>query len=129
MACAALLRSEPAPFVVSPLVLAEACYLIGKFGSADNEATFLRAMGRHPFQLEALSTADLERMAELVAQYGDLRLGGTDASVVALGERLGLTRLATLNRRDFSVVRPRHTETFELLPAPSGPQRRLRGPR
>ena len=77
MACAALLRSEPAPFVVSPLVLAEACYLIGKFGSADNEATLLRAMARHPFQLEALSAADLERMAELVAQYGDLRLGGT----------------------------------------------------
>jgi hypothetical protein len=126
--CVALFRSEPAPFVVSPLVLAEACYLIGKFGSADNEATLLRDMARPPFQLEALAIGDLERMAELVAQYGDLRLGGTDASVVALGERLGLTRLATLNLRDFSVVRPRHTEAFDLLPAPTGPHRRGRAP-
>lgn len=114
--------------MVSPLVLAEACYLIGKFGSADNEATLLRDMARPPFQLEALAIGDLERMAELVAQYGDLRLGGTDASVVALGERLGLTRLATLNLRDFSVVRPRHTEAFDLLPAPTGPHRRGRAP-
>lgn len=110
---------------MSPLVLAEACYLIGKFGSADNEATFLRDIAQRPFQLEALSTVDLRRMADLVAQYGDLRLGGTDASVVALGERLGLTRLATLNRRDFTVVRPRHTEAFELLPAARGPHGRL----
>jgi uncharacterized protein len=48
--------------------------------------------------------------------YADLRLGGTDASLVALAERLGVTRIATLNRRDFSVVRPRHIDSFELLP-------------
>lgn len=129
MVCVALLRSEPAPFVVSPLVLAEACYLIGKFGSAANEASLLRDIARPPFQLEALAIGDLERMAELVAQYGDLRLGGTDASVVAIGERLGLTRLATLNLRDFSVVRPRHTAAFEILPAPTGPYQGPRAPR
>jgi predicted nucleic acid-binding protein len=110
--------------VVSPLVVAEACYLIARFGSANNEAAFLRAIARVPFHLEALSSVDLERMAELVSIYADLRLGATDASVVVLGERLGLTRLATLDRRDFSVVRPRHTEAFELLPAPAPPHRR-----
>ena len=102
--------------MVSPLVLAEACYLIGKFGSADNEATFLRGMARHPFQLEPLSTADLERMAELVAQYGDLRLGGTDASVVALAERLDARVIITLDRRHFAAIAPRHAYAFELVP-------------
>jgi hypothetical protein len=51
---------------------------------------------------------DWERMAELVAVYADMRLGGTDASVITLAERLGTTRIATLNHRHFRIVRPRH---------------------
>jgi hypothetical protein len=31
-------------------------------------------------------------------------------------ERRGATRIATLNRRHFAVVRPRHANAFELLP-------------
>jgi hypothetical protein len=45
-----------------------------------------------------------------------MRLDLIDASLVAVAERLRLTTLATLNRRDFTVVRPRHAEAFELLP-------------
>jgi len=118
-ACAELLRSESAPLVVSPLVLAEACYLIGRFGTPANEATFLRSVAHGPFHLEALTPSDLESMAGLVVKYADLRLGAADASVVVLAERLGLRRLATLDRRHFSVVRPAHADAFELLPEPS----------
>ncbi len=57
-----------------------------------------------------------ERIAGLVTTYASLRLGGTDASVVTLAERLGTTRIATLNHRHFTVVRPRHADAFELLP-------------
>ncbi len=56
------------------------------------------------------------RAAQLVEQYADLSLGGTDASVVALAERLGEPTRATLDRRHFSVVRPPHVEAFDLLP-------------
>ncbi len=56
-------------------------------------------------------------MAELAERYADLGLGGTDASLVALAERLGLTTLATFDRRHFTVVRPTHTPSFTLLPA------------
>jgi len=31
-------------------------------------------------------------------------------------ERLGETKVATLDRRDFGVVRPRHCESLVLLP-------------
>jgi uncharacterized protein len=54
---------------------------------------------------------------ELVTTYADLRLGGTDASLIALAERLGATRIATLSHRHFTVVRPRHADAFELLPS------------
>ena len=59
---------------------------------------------------------DLDRIAELVQRYADLLLGTVDASVIALTERLKLTELATLDHRDFSVVRPQHTSALMLLP-------------
>jgi predicted nucleic acid-binding protein len=59
---------------------------------------------------------DWARIRELVTTYADLRLGGTDASVVTLAERLRATRIATLNHRHFTVVRPRYADAFELLP-------------
>ncbi|MBA3300810.1 MAG: VapC toxin family PIN domain ribonuclease, partial [Thermoleophilaceae bacterium] len=54
--------------------------------------------------------------AELVGQYADFPLGGTDASVIALAERLGAPVVITLDRRHFGAVEPRHVERFELLP-------------
>ena len=55
-------------------------------------------------------------MSELVDTYRNLQLGAVDAAVVALAERLAVTTVATIDRRDFSVVRPRHVTHFELLP-------------
>jgi hypothetical protein len=36
--------------------------------------------------------------------------------VIALAERHGATRVATLDKRHFTVVRPRHAPALELLP-------------
>jgi hypothetical protein len=55
-------------------------------------------------------------MAELVETYVDLPLGIVDAAVIAIAERLRLTEIATLDHRHFTVVRPRHTSAFVLLP-------------
>jgi hypothetical protein len=44
------------------------------------------------FAVEQPDAADLERIAELAARYADLPLGAVDASVVAVAERLGVTR-------------------------------------
>jgi predicted nucleic acid-binding protein len=68
------------------------------------------------FTVEPVLPADWLRIAELVWQYRDLPLGTLDGSVVALAERLGLTTLATLDRRHFGVVRPNHVPKLELLP-------------
>jgi predicted nucleic acid-binding protein len=48
--------------------------------------------------------------------HRDFPLGTVDASLIALAERLPTKRIATLDRRHFSVVRPAHVEAFELLP-------------
>jgi hypothetical protein len=67
---------------------------------------FLRSFGRREFELAPLCVEDTERMAELVETYASLSLGGVDAAVIAIAERLNVATIATLNRRDFAVVRP-----------------------
>lgn len=65
---------------------------------------------------EPVGAVDWLRMAELVWDYRDLPLGAVDASVVAAAERLQHAAIATLDRRHFNIVRPRHVPAFELLP-------------
>jgi uncharacterized protein len=55
-------------------------------------------------------------MAELVESYPSLGLGGVDAAVIAIAERLNVTTVATLDRRDFAVVRPGHVKVLTLIP-------------
>lgn len=90
--------------------------MLEKFGGQRAESAFLRALGNGDFELTELLPRDSERMAELVEQYADLPLGTTDASVIALAERLEVAEVATLDRRHFSVVRPRHVSALMLLP-------------
>jgi hypothetical protein len=52
----------------------------------------------------------------LVLVYENLPLGTTDATVVAVCERLRLTELASLDHHHFSAIRPRHAERLRLLP-------------
>ena len=107
------------PLIVPPTVLAEACYMIDKYLGAESEAKFLDSVGIGPsyrFQLAELGDADLRRMAELVRRYADRRLGGTDASVITICERLSIVTVATVNRRDFANVRPRHVTALAIVP-------------
>lgn len=80
------------------------------------EADFLADVADGVIELVDLTQADLRRMAQLVRTYADLPLGAVDAAVVATAERLGISDVATLDRRHFSIVRPSHVGTFNLLP-------------
>ncbi len=67
--------------------------------------------------IEALVEADYERVAELMSDYSDLRVGFVDAAVLAIVERLREPKLATLDTRHFAVMRPKHVKTLTLLPS------------
>jgi uncharacterized protein len=114
--CVAMFRTARRPWLVPQTVITEVCYLLERERGSAAESAFLRAFGRRELTLAPLTIADTERMAELVDTYSNLRLGGVDASVVALAERLNVATIATLNRRDFAVVRPRHVNAFTLIP-------------
>jgi len=113
--CTEVLADPSFELVLPALAVAEAAYLVARRLGAKAEATFLRGLER--FDVEAPFAEDWSRIGGLVEQYADLSLGGTDASLIALAERLGARTMITLDRRHFSVVRPRHCDAFELLPA------------
>ena len=104
------------PLVTTALVVAETSYLIGRQLGGAAEAGFFRAVADGELQIEAITPADARRIADLIETYADLGLGGTDASLIVTAERPKLTRIATLDRRHFSVVRPAHATAFELVP-------------
>lgn len=104
------------PLVTTALVIAETAYLIGRQIGPDAEAAFFRAVAAGELQVEMITPADARRIAELIETYAELGLGGTDASLIVVAERLAVTRIATLDRRHFGVVRPSHTDAFELIP-------------
>jgi hypothetical protein len=107
--------SEPHRVLVIPaLVVAEVTYLIGTQLGAQAEATFLAALAE--YDVETPLPDKWARIGELVWQYRDFPLGGTDASVVSLAERLHTPVVATLDRRHFQAVRPAHCDAFEILP-------------
>lgn len=93
--------------------------MIGRRISAEAEAKFFRSIANGDILIDALIEADLVRIADLVETYSDLPLGGTDASLIALPERLGQDTIATLDRRHFNVVRPAHVPGFQIVPPPS----------
>ena len=111
-----LLETHPGPLIVPTLVITEVTFLLATRLGVEPEVRFLGDLAAGAFAIEPVLAADWLRIAELVAGHRDLPLGTVDASVVAAAERLGLTELATVDRRHFGVVRPSHTDVFTLLP-------------
>ncbi|MEU4290099.1 PIN domain-containing protein [Kribbella sp. NPDC026596] len=112
----ASLRLNNERLVLPPFVATEVCYLLEREGGSKAETAFVRSLAAGDFTIAPVTAAGLERTADLIAQYADMPLGLVDASVIALAEQLELREIATLDRRHFSVVRPRHVDSFTLLP-------------
>ena len=111
-----LLRANATESLFVPaLALAEAAYLIQARLGARAEIALARSLTLAPWVIEAPNHDDLTRAIVLMVQYVDLPLGLSDALAVALAERLGETRVASLDHH-FRVVRPSHVQAFEVLP-------------
>ncbi len=104
------------PLVLPTSVLPEVCYLILSRLGHQVMRRFLIELAASDIRLESLDPKDLERVNEILAEYADSQLDFTDATIIALAERDNITRILTLDRRDFGFVRPRHCNYFELLP-------------
>lgn len=96
--------------------LAEVMYLITKAVENRAAARFLIGLPKSKYRLVSLEDTDLARTADILIKYADSRVDFVDASIIAVAERLNIPRILTLDQRDFALVRPLHTERFDLLP-------------
>jgi predicted nucleic acid-binding protein len=112
--CRAVLEDARYRVIIPAFIVADATYLIGTRLGAGVEARFLKSLSA--MDVEAPTPDDWIRIADLVEQYDDFPLGGADASVVALAERLDAETIVTLDERHFRAVRPKHREAFRLVP-------------
>lgn len=114
--CSKVLTSHARALVVPAPVVAETSWMIESVLGPAAESGFVTAIARGELAVVDLDREDYARCAELIDRYADLGLGLVDASVIVVAESLGVTTLATINHRDFRVVRPRHVDAFELIP-------------
>jgi len=111
-----VVRSVNEALVLPVVVLPEICYLLASRLGHRAMRHFMFSLATSEFQLEPVSAADLVRIHAVLEQYADSQLDFTDAAIVTIAERLSVTRIYTLDRRDFSMMHPKHCDYFELLP-------------
>jgi predicted nucleic acid-binding protein len=78
------------------------------------EIAFIKAQSISPIPLVTITNDDLVRVHEIMSKY--VQFDFVDCCILALAERLNITRVCTFDRRDFSSFKPKHCEYLELLP-------------
>jgi predicted nucleic acid-binding protein len=96
--------------------ITEVAYLLARDVGQEAASDFIASLASTELTLETPLKEDYSRSAEILHEYSDASLDFVDSLIVAMAERLNITRLLTLDRRDFHLVRPRHCVNFELLP-------------
>jgi predicted nucleic acid-binding protein len=115
--CRALIEDAQESLVIPAPVLVEVDYWIHERLSPGVLVALLADIEAGAFVVADPERGDYARIRELCDRYADADIGFVDAAVFALVERLGESKLATLDHRHFALLRPRHRESIDLLPA------------
>ena len=115
--CARALRDAQAPRILSPFVLAEADYLIAKYGGIDAELMFLEEVAKRVYELAPMDDDDVDEARAIIEKYRDLDIGLADASILALAQRYECRDVLTLDHRHFRALKIAGRKRFRILPA------------
>jgi uncharacterized protein len=115
-ACRRLIEAADEPRIIPAPVLVEVDYWIHVRLHPGVLAAFLDDIVAGAYRVEELLPEDYRRVRDFCDAYADSDIGFVDAAVLAIVERLGEPKLATLDRRHFGMVRPRHVDALRLLP-------------
>jgi uncharacterized protein len=115
-ACRQLIEACEERLVIPEPVLVEVDYWIHARLHAGVLSALLEDVMSGAYHVEALQPPDYRRIRTLCDRYADADIGFVDAAVLAVVERLDEPKLATLDRRHFGVLRPRHVDVLKLLP-------------
>ena len=115
-ACRSLIEASTEPMAIPAPALCKIDHLVHRRVAAAAMAALLRDIERGAYLLQELDEEDLPRVVQIMERYADLDVGYVDAAVLAIVERLDEPKLATLDRKHFGAMRPRHVDALELLP-------------
>ncbi len=110
----AFIQEEQRGLVLPAAVLPEVDHLLGHRLGARSRLTFYAGIAEGYYLVVDLPRQAYGRVAELNQRFSDLDLGFVDAAVVALAETLGLSRIATTDRRHFEPLAS--ALSLQLLP-------------
>jgi predicted nucleic acid-binding protein len=115
-ACVQVAQGLTSRLIVPITVLPETTHLIAKRLSHRAMRAFIGEMLSPQWNIENVTIADFERAKHVLDIYHDAKLDFTDGSIVAIAERMNIDTILTLDRRDFYMIRPLHTDYFTVLP-------------
>jgi predicted nucleic acid-binding protein len=116
-ACRALIEHAGEVVMIPAPVLVEVDYWIHQRLHPGVLVALLADIEEGAYVVADLATADYGRVRALCDRYADADIGFVDAAVLTIVERMNEPKLATLDHRHFRILRPRHVEALELLPA------------
>ncbi|GAB4519261.1 MAG: hypothetical protein OHK0046_27840 [Anaerolineae bacterium] len=102
--------------LVPTVVLPEALYILRRVGGINAAIRFGESLVIAQMPLLPLLESDFVRALEIMQFYKNAELDFVDSCLTALAERMQITHICTFDRRDFSIIRPKHIDYFQLLP-------------
>lgn len=114
--CRDLIESATEPLVIPGPVLVEVDYWIHQRLHPGVLAALMDDIANGAYRVDELARGDYARVRDLCDRYADADIGFVDAAVLVLVERLNEPKLATLDRRHFRTLRPKHVDSLVLLP-------------
>ena len=114
--CRRLIEGSDEPLVIPAPVLVEIDYWINARLHQGVLVALLDDIVAGAYRVEDLYPEDYARVHDVTNRYEDADIGFVDAAVLAIVERLDEPKLATLDRRHFGMLRPRHVHALTLLP-------------
>jgi predicted nucleic acid-binding protein len=114
--CRRLFQQADEPLVIPAPVLVEVAFLVDRSLHPGAFVALLDDIANGGYLIEELRIEDYRRIRDLCERYEDADIGFVDAAVLAVVERLNEPKLATLDRRHFHTLRPRHVDALQLIP-------------
>ena len=99
-----LVQREQRGLILPAPVVPEVDHLLGLRLGQKSRLTFYTGIVDGYYLIADLSKDGYARVAELNSRFDDLELGFVDAAIVAVAESLGLSRIATSDRRHFDPI-------------------------
>jgi predicted nucleic acid-binding protein len=113
--CRTTLAELRLPLLTTWAAFTEAMYLLGQAGGWPGGEALWRLVLRNDLLIAPFSAAASERAAELMERYADRPMDLADATLVALAEERGETRIFTLDG-DFHIYQRNDRQHFEVVP-------------